>query len=447
MKKLVTALLVLLCLVTLSATVGAQAQGTTKKVNFSYMTFIGRETDMVGVTLDTYMKKYPNISVDYQIVDHDTLQQKLEIMAQSNSMPDMFWDNGTHLVDFLNRTTSVVDCTPFYDPAFKATFVEGALTNLTSAGGKIAGFPTEMQVQGWVYNKALFDKYGLKIPTTFDQLKNCVATFKKNGVVTIAYGSKEGWAVWGYQAWLMQYGIWEQAKAVFKDHTLKAVDADFGQAYYREAELRALGAFPEDNATMSFDQMCAMFNAGNAAMITLPSDQLGKIIGQPLEKNYVFNFGFAFTDPVAKKYNQKRIVRSVGNAFGIGATAASDPDKLKAIVAFNKWRYSSEGAQLALKVGTIMPVNVKIDMSGLGPIMKQQVAMIQDKSYTGLMNSDYAPYWQWSSNGDLWTQGWGTIRGNLENSLMNGSMTAADIPGELAKMDAAIDEVIPKLPK
>ena len=79
-----------------------------------------------------------------------------------------------------------------------------------------------------------------------------------------------------------------------KTHTLKAVDADFKQAYYSEAELYALGAFPADNATMSFDEMVSMFNAGNAAMITLPSDQLGKIIGQPNEKDYVFNWGITF---------------------------------------------------------------------------------------------------------------------------------------------------------
>ena len=62
------------------------------------------------------------------------------------------------------------------------------------------------------------------------------------------------------------------------------------------------------------------------------------------------------------------------------------------------------------------------------------------------LNSDYAPYLQWNSDGDLWTQGFGTIRGNLENSLMNGSMTATDIPVELGKMDDAIDDVIAQLP-
>lgn len=446
MKKI--AIILMAAVLGFGLCLSATAQGTTKKVTITYGTFIGRDTDMVGATLDAYTKKYPNITFEYQIVDHAALQQKYDAMVQSNSLPDMFWWNGTHIVDAFNNSKSVLDLTPYFDAQFQGSFVKGSLKNLTTNDGKIVGFPAEMQVQGWVYNKALFDKYGLKIPTTYDELKKCVQTFKKNNVTTIAYGSKEGWAVWGFQAWLLQWGIWQQADAVFKTHTLKAADADFKQAYYALAELRDLGAFPEDNSTMSFDQMVSMFNAGNAAMITLPSDQLAKIIGQPLEKNYVYNFGVTFPN---SKYPQNVVVRSVGNGFGISSNVAKDKDKLAAIIAFNKWRYGPEGFALALKTGAILPVNVKYDSSTLGPIMRQQVAMIQDSKYDTTvnsgMNSDYAPYWRWNSNADLWTQGWGTVRGNLENSLMNGSMTAKDIPGELAKIDEGIAGVLAQLKK
>ena len=215
---------------------------------------------------------------------------------QTNTLPDMFWWNGAPIVDAFNTTQSVLDLTPYYDDAFKSSLIDGALANMTTADGKIVAFPANSEVQGWVFNKALFDKYGLTIPTTYDELKAVVPVFRQNGVDTIAYGSKEGWAVWGFQHWLELWGIWQQAQAVFKDHTVKAVDADFKHAYEAEAELYALGAFPANNSTMSFDQAVSEFNAGNAAMITLPSDQLGKIIGQPNEADYVLNWGITFPD-------------------------------------------------------------------------------------------------------------------------------------------------------
>lgn len=418
------------------------------KVTFTYMSYVSKETDQVGSLIDTYEQLNPNVTIDYQIVDHEALQQKLTTMVQTNTLPDMFWWNGNAIIDAYNQTQSVLDLTPYFDDALKSSLIDGALANITTADGKIVGFPANMEVQGWVFNKALFDQYNLTIPTTYDELKADVAVFKQNNVVTIAYGSKEGWAVWGFQHWLELWGIWQQSEAVFKTHTVKAVDADFQHAYAAEAELYSLGAFPANNSTMSFNEAVSLFNSGKAAMITLPSDQLGLIIGQPNEKDYVMNWGITFPD---SKYPQNIKVRDVGNAYGVSASVASDPDKLAAIIAFNKWRYSQAGFDAALKVGAIMPVNFKADTSDMGPIMTQQIAMIQDPNVdTSLskgLNSDYAPYFQWNSNGDLWTSGFGTIRGNLENSLMNGSMTAADIPVELGKMDTAIDEVIAQLPK
>jgi raffinose/stachyose/melibiose transport system substrate-binding protein len=440
MKKLAVALMAFFCVFSLCFTAGAQ--GTKKKVSFTYSTFIGRETDMVGATVDAYMKKYSNINIDYQIVDHASMQEKYGIMVQSNSMPDMFWWNGAQLVDALNNSKALLDLTPYYDAAFKKTFVAGAFEQLTTKDGKIAGFPADMQVQAWMMNKALFAKYGLKIPTTYDQLKACVPVFKKNGIATIAYGSGNNWPVWNYEQWLVLWGIYEQGDAVFKDHSMKAVDADFKNAYAALAELRKLGAFPEENTTMNFDQMCALFNAGKAAMISLPSDQLAKVIGQPLEKDYVFTWGISFP---ASKYPQNKVIRAVANGYGVGSGVARDKDKLDAILAFNKWRYSSEGFQLALKVGAILPVSVKYDASKLGQVMKEQVKLIQDNKVVGVMNSDWVPLSKWGFNNDLWFQGWGTLKFNLENSLMNGSMTADDIPVELAKVDEGIDAVLAQL--
>lgn len=417
-------------------------------VKFSYMTFIAKESDMVGACIDEYVKLNPNVTIDYQIVDHDALQQKLVTMAQTGTLPDMFWWNGQQIVDaYKQAPSSILDLTPYYDDAFKGTLVDRSLAAMTTKDGKVVGFPANMEVQGWVFNKALFDKYGLTIPKTIDELKKVVPVFKQNGIDTIAYGSKEGWAVWGFEHWLELWGIWQQAQAVFKDHSVKAVDADFKKAYETEAELHALGAFPANNATMSFDQAVSLFNSGKAAMITLPSDQLGKVIGQPNEKDYVLNWGITFPD---SPYPQNVKVRNVGNAFGISAKAADDPAKLEAIIAFNKWRYGQAGFDCALKVGSIMPAKLT-PPAGLGPIMTQQVALIQDASADTTINqgfnSDYPSYLLWNSNVDLWTAGWATIRGNLENSLMNGSMTAKDIPIELAKIDKAIDAVIAKLPK
>src|SRR5260370_14846837 len=97
----------------------------------------------------------------------------------------------------------------------------------------------------------------------------------------------------------------------------------------------------------------------------------------------------------ASKYPQNVKVRDVGNGYGISANVANDPKKLAAIIAFNKWRFAQAGFELALKVGAIMPVKLKVDTTRLGPIMAQQVALIQDTNVDTTINqgfnSDYTP--------------------------------------------------------
>lgn len=412
-------------------------------VTFTYQTFVPKETDQVGGCIDEYVALNPNVTIDYQIVDHESLQTKLVAAAETGTLPDMFWWNGVQIVDSYNKTQAELDLTPYLDDAFKSTLIDGALDTTTTADGKIVGFPAEAGVQGWVFNKALFDQNNLQIPTTYDELKAVVPVFEGKGIDTIAYGAKEDWATWGFEHWFTLYGIFQQAEAAFKDGTLKTSDMDWTKAYEALAELYALGAFPKDNSTMSFDQAVALFNSGKAAMITLPSDQLGKVIGQPNEKDYVFNWGITFPDST---YPQDAKVRFVGNGYGISAKVADDPAKLDAIIAFNKWRYSAAGLACALKLGSVLPAKVTPDTAALGPIMTQQIALIQDPAVDVAINkgypSAYASYWQWNSDGDIWTQGYQTVHANLVNSLLNGSLTAADIHAELLKQDATVAKAI-----
>src|SRR2546423_4691868 len=102
------------------------AQGSSAKVSFTYMTYVGKDTDQVGSLIDTYEKLNPNVTIDYQIVDHDALQQKLTTMVQTNTLPDMFWWNGNAIIDAYNQTKAVLDLTPYMDDAFKSTFIDGA---------------------------------------------------------------------------------------------------------------------------------------------------------------------------------------------------------------------------------------------------------------------------------------------------------------------------------
>jgi raffinose/stachyose/melibiose transport system substrate-binding protein len=445
MKKLTICLLA--CVVLLAGAVVAFAGAGTgeaaaaKPVSFVYATFIGTDKDQVGCTIEAYRKMHPNVTIEYQMTDAATMLQKYTVQLASNTMPDMFWWNAIYLSKGLvSNPESMVDLTPYFDPAFKSKFIDGTWNLLATKDGKIAGFPAEMQVQAWMFNKALFDKYGLKIPTTYDELKACVPVFKKNGIVTIAAGTADPWPTWGFYHWYQLWGIDDQAQQLFAKQSIKTADAGYANAFKAIAELAALGAFPENNSTIRFEAMVQMFLAGQAAMITLPSDQLGKIVGQPIEKDLVYNWGVKFAN---SPYSQEQGIKMVGNGFGIGANVAKDPEKLKAIIDFNKWRYSDEAFAITLDKGFILPVKAKYDVAKLSPVNRQQAQLIGDNR-KGTITAVYAPYivWKWDVN--LITDYY-NVEDNLLNSLLNGSMTAANLPAEFAKIDATVANAITTL--
>ena len=58
---------------------------------------------------------HPNVTIDYQIVDHDSLQQKL-IDRWPRPIPCQTCSGGmvTLIIDACNKTQSVLDLTPYY---------------------------------------------------------------------------------------------------------------------------------------------------------------------------------------------------------------------------------------------------------------------------------------------------------------------------------------------
>jgi raffinose/stachyose/melibiose transport system substrate-binding protein len=436
MKKITIILLACLMLMGVS-TLAFSAD----KVKFTYVNFIGKENDQVGCTIETYLKTHPNVEIEYQIIEHETMQQKYQVMQSSNSMPDMYWWNAIYLAKELEDFPGTsIDLTPYYDKAFKDKFIDGTFNLLATGSGKIGGFPAEAQVQAWMFNKKLFDQFKLKIPTTYDELKACVPVFKKNGIATIAYGTKDPWPSWGFYHWFQLWGIDDQAVDLFQKHSIKTKDAGWVNGLKAIGELADLGAYPADNATINFEAMVQMFLAGKAAIIQLPSDQLGKIVGTPNEKDYVFNWGVKFTK---SPYNQNQGIKMIGNGYGIGSGVAKDPAKLKAIIDFNKWRYTEPAFKLALDKGFILPVKMQYDKSKLSPVNKQQAELIGD-SRKGTITATYAPYRVWKWNVDLITD-WYNIEDNCVNSLANGSMKLADLDAEFVKIDASIDNAIKTL--
>lgn len=119
--------------------------------------------------MDNYVKENPNVKFEIEALQDEPFKQKFKAYAASNSVPDMFttWGGPAYLQAFAKAGyLAELNKDDYKDYGF----FKGSLENF-SMGGKLYGLPRNTDLRVIIYNKGLFDKAGVKVPTTIDELK------------------------------------------------------------------------------------------------------------------------------------------------------------------------------------------------------------------------------------------------------------------------------------
>jgi raffinose/stachyose/melibiose transport system substrate-binding protein len=222
MKRwLLSALVLALILLPVSLFAGGQKEGGGSSGGKVTLRLLIHQNPPLVDYIDAFNKKFeaqnPTITVDTSIVKSDELATATQTRLTANDVDviDMFgFAQGVQPymknVDKPNWQTLIeagllMDLTgqPFikdYDPA--------AIDQAGTFGGKVYEINTGRYVySGVFYNKDLFAKYNLQVPTTWSQLISVANTFKKAGIPAMTSGGKDGWPVLvaGYGILLSEY--------------------------------------------------------------------------------------------------------------------------------------------------------------------------------------------------------------------------------------------------
>lgn len=135
----------------------------------------------------------PDFTWEYEYVDSDNLKTKVATLAASDDLPDFFaYDAGTPLVDLIDADL-VLDVTQaLTDLGVYDSLDEGAkayLANLTGTDS-IYDLPLGLNIEGFWYNKALFEQAGIDgAPTTWEEMLADCDKLKEAGIQPIATGA------------------------------------------------------------------------------------------------------------------------------------------------------------------------------------------------------------------------------------------------------------------
>lgn len=286
-------------------------------------------------------EKSTGIKVTSESYPEEQLNQKVsvELAAKSTSL-DVFMTRPLQETKFFIKNAWLYDLTGLIDKqGFQMDdFIPSAVDIFKDGNGKYYGIPLVTERQILFYRKDLFEKNGLSVPTTMEELEHCasVLTDKEHEIYGIASRGQTAAAVTQFSSYLRAFGgdfITDGKAAIDTPEAIKAF------TYYGNL-LKNYG--PPGVTNMTWQQAAAVYSQGKAAMYTDADSTYNSACGDDFPKIKAVT-GFAVM-PGQKPYN----ICPWGFSMGAGTK------KAEAAFEFIKWATSSENMAWAQSQGLPM---------------------------------------------------------------------------------------------
>jgi raffinose/stachyose/melibiose transport system substrate-binding protein len=313
-----------------TATTAPAAPVASVSGNLSFMSWMTQA--QYQPILDAFKAKYPDVTIDFQNTPpaNDQYRQKLNLLANSGELPDLFYvqppvdlmAKNKYLADISNLP--VVQALP---AGFKAPY---------TVNGKTYAYAPDAWVGGVFYNKALFKDNNLSEPKTWADFLNACKVFSAKGIIPVSFSGEE----------LDDAVFWIHNTEVLSGDPSFDAKINTGATTFTQGYLDALntwkkdmidtGYVTKDMAGMSDDERMNEFATGKAAMtISGPWAISGIKKTNPNIDLGIFPFVGSTPDKV---YN-------IG-AVNVGIAMSTNPKNAAAAEAFLNFLGSEEGLKL-----------------------------------------------------------------------------------------------------
>ncbi len=274
MKRFVTLTLAMLIAVSMLCVVpaGAEAKFQSRKIK---ILSIWDETDPStnGYILNELSKEYAQtvegFELDYEFVSIENLDQKVTTLMASDDLPEIcIYESGKRLKKVIESGQILDLDKTLTELGIRDSVDEGAaslLINLVDGVG-LYDLPLGLNVEGFWYNKALFEKAGVSVPTTWSEFLAVCQKLKDAGIVPIAQGGKDKWPMTRVlNAYLVRHVGKDAVKDAMEGKT-KWTDPAYVEAAQMFQDMAKNGYFVEGMTTIDPGTATSMLTGGQAAM-------------------------------------------------------------------------------------------------------------------------------------------------------------------------------------
>ncbi|MBE5977652.1 MAG: extracellular solute-binding protein [Paenibacillaceae bacterium] len=301
---------------------------------------------------DQYMEKNPNVKIQVEALDDESYKTKFKAYASGSDMPDLV--NAWGQPSFLDEVIDAGLLAELNPADYKDYgFIQGALDGF-SKDGKLYGLARNTDVMAFYYNKSMFEKYGVKVPETYDDLLAAVNTFKAAGVIPVSMDGSDKWPLSIYiNALYQQYNGSSSSKEI-----REAVKTG---NYSNEAWTKSLdqlkksidaGIFQTGFETTDYATSMNLFTNGQAAMYYMGSWEMSMATNENIPVEIRNNIG-VFNMPAVEGGKGTKTDLTAWNGGGHAVTANSKV-KAEAIKLLNYMYQPENWSKLCWEKGVCM---------------------------------------------------------------------------------------------
>ena len=167
-----------------------------EKTVVKFQTWNPGDEEYTHAMLEKFEEEHPDIQIDYTFMPYTDHVEKLKVDLSAGDAADVFGvQTGAMYKEFRDFEE---DLTPYlvkeYGDDWASNYNEYAMSLLKGDDGEYYAVPLGLSYAGYVWaNMKYFDKYGLELPTNYDELKEVCKTFRDNGEYPLVIGAKDSW--------------------------------------------------------------------------------------------------------------------------------------------------------------------------------------------------------------------------------------------------------------
>lgn len=276
----------------------------------------------------------PTIDIVMEAVADEPYKDKIRVLMASDQVPDIYFSWSGEFGRKFAREGRTLDLTEaLAGPEWQGRFAAASLEPFQFEG-KQFGIPVNVDSKYMIYNKAIFEKHGLSVPTTFAEFIALNDALLAAGEVPIAYGNQAPWAATHYIGDLFAKMVPDDVRQA--DYQLLA-PAD--QLYTHPGYVEALALyksfgdkryFNNGANAISHQQARGAFIAGRSAMVYLELVEFYMLADTPVAEQ---GWGFFPMPPMEGAAGRNDLLTGAPDGFLI-SSKTEHPDEALAFLNF-----------------------------------------------------------------------------------------------------------------